>query len=160
MLQKVKNKLRTLKNKWVSIKGFTKFWIIATIIAIILLVTTKATPLMKQENYSEMDNMVNTIVTEKTTDVDFDVSKVHSYIVTHQKNGEKEIRIDGDGIEEIQLTLTSDYQIKKMTRAGIGMKIFFNIAYILFLELIGAVVSGISFGVYSIIKKIVKFFKE
>lgn len=159
----LQNKLRSLKEKWVN-KGFIKrFWIIAIIIAIIIGgidIAINYEPLMKEENYAEMYNMVDSMIENKSTDVEFDSSKVNSYAVFHNENGTKTVRINGEQMEELELQLTSDYQIKSLTRAGYGIIIFFWVAYVLFILVGGAVGSAILFGIYAATKKIVIFFKK
>ena len=165
MLQKLKNKLRLLKDNWVNIKGSTRYWIIVSIIVIIIAgfdipsFCTTNNSLIKEENYLAMETMVETMMTEKTTDVDFDTSKVTAYKVEHQENGNKKITINGDGLEQIELRLTSDYKIKSLERtSGVGTQILFWILYIVFLVIIGCTTTSILFGISTLVKKIVKFF--
>lgn len=166
MLQKLKNKLRLLKEKWVKIKGSTRYWIIVSIV--VILIAGFHIPsfyaindsLIKEENYLAMETMVETMMTEKTTDVDFDTSKVKDYTVAHKENSNKEITIVGDGLERIELILTSDYKIKSLERTGgIGTQILFWIVYTCFFIVIGCIATGVLFGICTLIKKIVKFFK-
>jgi len=159
----LQNKLRSLKDKWVNF-GFTKrFWIIAITIAIILGgigIVIDHEPLMKEENYTEMYNMVKSMIENKSTDVEFDNSKVNDYIVTHNENGEKTVRIKGEGLEELEIQLTSDYQIKSLTREGYGIIICFWVLYVVVYVILGAAGTAVLFGIYALIKKIVIFFKK
>jgi len=159
----LQNKLRSLKDKWVNF-GFTKrFWIIAITIAIILGgigIVIDHEPLMKEENYTEMYNMVKSMIENKSTDVEFDNSKVNDYIVTHNENGEKTVRINGERLEELEIQLTSDYQIKSLTRQGYGIIIGFWVCYVVVYVILGATGTAVLFGIYALIKKIVIFFKK
>jgi len=159
----LQNKLRSLKEKWVNLGFIKRFWIIAIIIAIILGgidIAINYEPLMKEENYTEMYDMVNSMIESKSTDVEFDNSKVNNYIVTHNENGGKTVRINGERLEELEIQLTSDYQIKSLTRQGYGIIIGFWVCYVLAYLIIGALGSAILFGIYTVIKKIVIFFKK
>lgn len=137
----LQNKLRSLKEKRGNLGFIKRFWIIAIIIAIVIGgidIAINYEPLMKEENYTEMYNMVNSMIESKSSDVEFDSSKVNSYTVFHNENGTKTVRINGEQMEEIELELTSDYQIKSLTRAGYGITILFWIAYVFFIVVVGA----------------------
>lgn len=160
MLQK---KLRSLKEKWVNL-GFTKrFLIIAIIIAIIIGgidIAIDHEPLMQEENYAEMHNMVNSMIISKSTEIEFDTSKVNDYTVIHKENGGKIVRINGDRLEKIEVELTSNYQIKSLSKNGYGAIILFWVIYVSCHLVGGAITSAILFGIYAALEKIVIFFKK
>jgi len=159
----LQNKLRSLKEKWVNLGFIKRFWIIAITIAIIfggIGIAIDHEPLMKEENYAEMYNMVDSMIENKSTDVEFDNSKVNDYIVTHNENGEKTVRINGERLEELEIQLTSDYQIKSLTREGYGIIICFWVLYVVVYVILGAAGTAVLFGIYALIKKIVIFFKK
>lgn len=159
----LQNKLRSLKEKWGNLGFIKRFWIIAITIAIIfggIDFAINYEPLRKEENYTEMYNMVNSMIENQSTDIEFDNSEVDNYTVIHNENGEKTVRINGEQLEEIEVELTSDYQIKSLTRGGYGIIICFWVCWVLLCVLIGSLGSAILFGIYALIKKIVIFFKK
>lgn len=159
MLQKVKSILRLLKNKWVNSRCWKKYCIVAAIIFIIIVGLDIGNPIVKEENYEEMYSMITEITEQKSTDVKFDTSKVNTYTVVHRKNGDKEITISGALLEEIQLTLTSDYQIKSLTKETNNI-VWFWIEYVIFLAFIAIVDTMVLFEICNITKKIVLFMKK
>ena len=162
MLQKLKNKVRSLVQKWRKVELSTRFSIIVFIVyftMITFIMPPGLSSCLKEENYTAMEQIVSTIVEEKNTDIEFDTSKIYKYEVTHRDNGYKEIFIAGTSFEELYLTVDKDYQIKKLTKGGELALILTAILYYLIVYCLGCIITAILFLINRIIKKIVQFFK-
>lgn len=157
MLQKLKNKIRLVKEKWLNIKKSKKYCIIAILIALttgIINGVVNYEAVDKVVNYEEMRTVANTMIKEKTTDVKFDSSKIDFISVKITKNGDKSICIDGDKMESLYLILDNNYQIKKWSESDSFLNILiYWVLYILFWLVIGFASAGILFGIYALSKK-------
>lgn len=162
MLQKMKNNLQAVVKKWNSIDKAYRFIGIMTIIVLIFMfsASTHSADFLKEENYVAMEQVVSTIIEEKSTDVYFDTSKIESYEVTCNRDGSKKVHIVGKTLEEIHLTVDKDYQIKKLIRSGIEN---FVLVYLIYYVYVAIIAYGITKGIFFInrtIKEIVVFFKK
>jgi len=157
MLQKLKNKLRLVRDKWLKIKKGKKYLIIAISIALtigLINAVVNYEPIDKVENYEEIRTVANTMIKEKTTDVKFDSSKIDFISVKINKNGDKSIAIDGDKMETLYLTLDNNYQIKNWSESDhVSNMLFYWFLYVLFWLAIGFASAGILFGIYALFKK-------
>jgi len=99
------------------------------------------------------------MIENKTIDVDFDESKIKKYIVTNYDNGEKLVTLYGQNLEAMSITFYPDYSIKSLSRYDDYNIFLFWILYVLVFIFVGLVVTSILFKIYSILVKIVKFFR-
>lgn len=164
MLQKLKNKLRLVKDRWLNLGKVKRFLLISMIVAIcigIQGIIVEETELVKEENYSAMHELIQIMIKEKSTDVKFDTSRISYYSVDNKAEGTKKITIYGKGMERINLELSGDYQIKELSIQGKVWSWFeFWLLYAIFVFAIGCIITVILFAVFVLIKKIVKFFEE
>ena len=107
-----------------------------------------------------MENVVISMIEHKTTDIDFDESKSKKYIVTNYNNGEKSVIFYGQNLEAMSITFYPDYNIKNLSRYDSEFVFMFWIVYDIFFISIGFIITYILFEIYSILVRIVKFFKE
>lgn len=163
MLNSLKNTLRLFKNQWLKLKLNTRLLVLSVLIGLTLLSNTAIAgyaPTLKEENFSAMENLVYTMVENKSTDVDFDTSKIFKYKVVHTKNGECDIIITSTGFEDIFVTLTENYQIKSLERNGIFSLLFFWILFFALFFIQGYLIAHILYAIYWVLRKIVLFFEE
>jgi len=106
-----------------------------------------------------MENLLNTIVENQNTDVDFDKSKVKQYTVTHKSNGNYAITIHGPALEKMFCTLDNNYKIKELTKTSNLILYIFWTTYFIFVYLISYGILYLLCWIFKLIKKIVCFFK-
>ena len=163
MLKNLKNKWRELKAKQANLNVNTIFIIVATVIGLLFGgwgVFASEEPLLKEENYLAMEELITTIVESKNSDIKLDNTKISQYTAVHKENGEQKISISGNNLERIEATISKEYELKSLVRYGELIFFLFCLVYICCIVVIIEITNQLLIWIYNLIKKILRFFKK